>query len=317
MDWGQRIGRRLKLRDLHILLAVVECGSMAKAAKQLSVSNPVISKAVAGLEHTLGVRLLDRDAQGIQPTAYGRALLDRGLAAFDELRQAVQIIESLSDPAAGELKVASSIAIASGFIPAVVASLARRFPRIAIDLLAGDPSESYRALEERRVDLAILHMHVPLAAKHVLLERLYEEAYVVVAGVQSSWVRRRRIKLADLIEEPWALPPADSAVGAIFAEAFLAHGLQYPRRAVSTQAMPARAALAATGDFLSIVPRSALRPSTANTALKALPIDLPTTRRPTGILRLKSRPPSPSAQLFIDCARDVAKRIARPPMVRR
>ena len=94
MDWGQRIGRRLKLRDLHILFAVVECGSMARAAKQLSVSNPVISKAIAGLEHTLGVRLLDRDAQGIHPTVHGRALFDGGLAAFGELRHAVQTIES-------------------------------------------------------------------------------------------------------------------------------------------------------------------------------------------------------------------------------
>ena len=90
MDWGQRLGRRLKLRDLHILFAVVECGSMTRAAKQLSVSNPVVSKAIAGLEHTLGVRLLDRDPQGLQPTIYGQALLDRGLVAFDELRQAVQ-----------------------------------------------------------------------------------------------------------------------------------------------------------------------------------------------------------------------------------
>ena len=61
MDWGERIGRRLKLRDLHILLAVVQCGSMTKAARQLSVSNPVVSKAIADLEHTLGVRLLDRN----------------------------------------------------------------------------------------------------------------------------------------------------------------------------------------------------------------------------------------------------------------
>src|SRR5215207_7326437 len=212
MDWGQRIGRRLKLRDLHILFAVVECGSMARAAKQLSVSNPVISKAIATLEHTLGVRVLDRDAQGIHPTAHGRALLDGGLAAFDELRHAVQIIESLSDPAAGEVKVGSSIAIASSFIPAVAARLIRRFPRISVDLLAGEPSMSLRALEERRVDLVVLHMHVPISRQDMHLELLYEDAYVVVAGSQSVWAGRRRLQLVDLMNEPWALPSADSAV---------------------------------------------------------------------------------------------------------
>jgi DNA-binding transcriptional LysR family regulator len=311
MDWEKRIGRRLKLRDLHILFAVVECGTMARAAKHLSVSNPVISKAIASLEHTLGVRLLDRDKQGIHPTAHGRALLDGGLAAFDELRHAVQIIESLSDPMAGEVKVASSIAIASGFLPAVAARLNRRFPRIAVDLLAGEPPVSFRALEERRVDLVVLHMHAPISRRDTHLEVLYEDTYVVVAGSQSAWARRRRVELVDLMNEPWALPPAHSAVGAIFVEAFRAHGLNYPRLAITTLNMPARAGLAATGSFLSILPSSALKPLAGNSALKALPIDLSTTRRPTGILRLKSRPPSPAVQHFIDCAREVAKLLRR------
>ncbi|MEA2987201.1 MAG: hypothetical protein QOD94_3455 [Alphaproteobacteria bacterium] len=289
---------------------------MAKAAKQLSVSNPVISKAIASLEHTMGVRLLDRDAQGIHPTVHGRALLDGGLAAFGELRHAVQTIESLSDPSAGQVKVASSIAIASGFIPAVTARLIRRFPGISVDLLAGEPSTSYRALEERRVDLAILHMHTPISLQHMHLEVLYEDAYVVVAGSQSAWAHRRKMELAELVNEPWALPPAGSALGAIFVEAFLAHGLNYPRVAVSTQTMPARAALAATGSLLSILPSSALKPSTANPALKALPIKLPTTSRPTGILRLKSHTPTPAVQHFIDYAREAAKRLHKPQTTR-
>src|SRR4051812_18060516 len=119
MDWGERIGRRLKLRDLHILLAVVQCGSMTKAAKHLSVSNPVISKAVADLEQTLAVRLLDRSPQGVEPTIYGRALLDRSLISFDELRQAVKQVEFLADPTAGDLRVGATIALATSFLPAV------------------------------------------------------------------------------------------------------------------------------------------------------------------------------------------------------
>ena len=55
MQWAERIGRRLKLRDLHVLLAAVEAGSMAKAARRLAVSQPVVSQAIADLEHTLGV----------------------------------------------------------------------------------------------------------------------------------------------------------------------------------------------------------------------------------------------------------------------
>jgi DNA-binding transcriptional LysR family regulator len=105
MQMSDRIGRRIKLQDLHILMAVVEAGSMGKAARHLNTSQPNISKSIADLEHALGVRLVDRQRQGVEPTAYGRALLDCGLAVFDELRQGVKNIEFLADPATGEVRV--------------------------------------------------------------------------------------------------------------------------------------------------------------------------------------------------------------------
>jgi DNA-binding transcriptional LysR family regulator len=98
MHWDNHVGRRLKLHDLRILLAVAEAGSMAKAAARLATSQPTISRAIADMEHTLGVPLLDRSTQGVEPTQYGRAILKRGVAVFDELKQGVQDIEFLSDP---------------------------------------------------------------------------------------------------------------------------------------------------------------------------------------------------------------------------
>src|SRR3974377_2592276 len=101
-QWNDRVRRRLRLRDVDILLTVIQTGSMGKAATALNMSQPAISKAIAYLEQTLGVRLLDRSRQGVEPTPYGRALVKRGAAMFDELRQGVQDIASLTDPSAGE-----------------------------------------------------------------------------------------------------------------------------------------------------------------------------------------------------------------------
>src|SRR5947199_3030909 len=112
IDWESQIGRRLRLRDLHVFFTVVQRGSMAKAAAQLGVSQPAVSEVIADLEHALGVRLLDRSSQGVEPTMYGRALLKRGTVAFDELKQSVKDIEYLADPTTGEIKVACPLAIA-------------------------------------------------------------------------------------------------------------------------------------------------------------------------------------------------------------
>src|SRR5215470_13777900 len=99
---SDRIGRRMKLQDLHVLMTVVQAGSMGKAAQRLRISQPAISRSIAELEQEFGVRLLDRHRQGVEPTEYGRALLDCGVTVFDDLRQGVQKVESLADPTAGE-----------------------------------------------------------------------------------------------------------------------------------------------------------------------------------------------------------------------
>src|SRR3954454_18927241 len=119
MQLSDRIGRRIKLQDVHVLMAVVQAGSMSKAARNLNASQPNISKAIADLERALGVRLLDRHRRGIEPTDYGRALLASGAVVFDELRQTVKQIEFLADPAAGEIRIGANPALAAGFASVV------------------------------------------------------------------------------------------------------------------------------------------------------------------------------------------------------
>src|SRR5262249_8902103 len=159
MEWSDRIGRRIRLRDLHILLAVVQNKSMAKAAEHLAVSKPVVSKVIADLEHVLGVRLLERDRNGAEPTMYGGALLKRGrlakrgLAVLDELREGVKAIELLADPAAGEVRVGSIVPLAASLISAVIDRVSRRYPRMTFQLMTAGTDALYRELRQRNVDL--------------------------------------------------------------------------------------------------------------------------------------------------------------------
>src|SRR4051812_30628556 len=129
--WANRIGRRVKLRDLHILMEVVQWGSMLKAANHLGVSAPVVSKTITDVERMLGVPLLDRRPNGVEPTAYGRALIKRGIVVFDELRQGMEDIEFLADPTAGEVRIGSTEPLAAGIVPAIIDTLNRKYPRVS------------------------------------------------------------------------------------------------------------------------------------------------------------------------------------------
>src|SRR5262245_48423487 len=115
-DWERRIGRRVTLRDLHILTVVVRWGGMAKAASHLAMSQSAVSEAIANLEYAIGVRLLDRKSQGIEPTIYADALLKRGHAVFDELKQGIHDIEFLADPTVGEVRVACPEFVSAGLV---------------------------------------------------------------------------------------------------------------------------------------------------------------------------------------------------------
>src|SRR3954447_22455524 len=135
MQLSDRIGRRMKLHDLHVLMAVVQAGSMNKAAALLNTGQSAISRSIAELERTIGVRLLDRNAQGVEPTKCGRALLTGGAAVFDDLRQAVQNIEFLAAPTAGEVRIGSNPLLSTSFVSAIVDRLSRRHPRIVFHLV--------------------------------------------------------------------------------------------------------------------------------------------------------------------------------------
>jgi len=263
------------------------------------------------LEHAVGVRLLDRSPHGVEPTIYGRALINRSLAAFDELRQGVNDIEFLADPTMGDVRIGSTFPLTASFVSAVVDQLSQRYPRIVFHLLAADTGVLHRALSERRVDFLIARMFAPLSEERMRREILYDDPYVVVAGSQNPWVRRRKIELAELMKERWVLPPLGTLLGSVVAEAFGRSGLDVPRATVVAFPDAVQNSLLATGRYLTILPESALRFPATHPVLKKLPVTLAVRRRPIGIVTLANRTLSPVAQLFIDCAREIAKPLVK------
>src|SRR5262245_22243519 len=153
MRWNDRIGRRIKLSDLHILLAVAQSGSMARAASHLSISQPVVSRAINELEHTLGVRLLERSRRGIELTPYGRTMLNCGQAVFDDLRQGVEHIEFLADPMAGEVRIGSTTPLLASFVSTVIERMHRRYPRMMFSVVTTNADALLRDLDQRNLDL--------------------------------------------------------------------------------------------------------------------------------------------------------------------
>jgi DNA-binding transcriptional LysR family regulator len=305
MRFSQRIERRLKLQDLHILMTVAQAGSMGKAAQVLNTTQPAVSRSISELEHTLRVRLFDRHHRGIEPTTYGRALLDCAAAVFDDLRQGVRNIEFLSDRALGEIRIGGNEAIIAGLLSSVLERLRRQYPGITIHTRhVVSLADQHRELRERRVDL-VLGRLASTVENDIETQILYHDRIFVVAGSQSRWSTRRKIDLTELANEPWGLPSPDTLAGSLIRDAFRARSISL--RGAATGSPHVLLSLLAKGPFLAPIPDSVLRFGTNLPPLKILPVELPVPPWPLGVMTLKNRTISPVVQVFLNYAHEVVK----------
>jgi len=315
LNWDSRIGRRVRLRDQHILFAVVQHGSMAKAGGHLGMSQSAVSQAIAALEHALQVPLLDRMPRGVEPTMYGTALMRRGQAAFDELRSGVKDIEVLIDPEVGEVRVASSETSLVGVLPSVIERFSLRHPKVRLNVIQTSTHDvGFAALHERNADLVLTAFTKAVEGhltEQLQAEVLFYDRICLVAAKQSRWARRRKIDLADLADAVLALPLSTTPGGAAVIAAFRAAGLPMPQ-VVTTPAVPLRNMLIMRDRFISALPVSILRLNPDLYSVKELPLEVPMAPWPSLLVTLKNRTLSAAAERFIACVRDVASAMHAP-----
>jgi DNA-binding transcriptional LysR family regulator len=309
MEWESRLGRRLRVRDLYILSTVMKSGSMGKAARQLAMSQPAVSEAIANLESLLGVRLLDRDTRGIEPTIYAEAILKRSVAIFDELKQTVRDVQFLADPTKGELRIGCSDASAATIIPQIIERFCEKYPRVVLQV---DNVTTFAVaipvLRSRQYDFVFARLYQPLSAVDDLnVERLFDDPLVVVAGRHSRWARRRKIDLAELIDEPWIMQGTHTWNYARVEEAFRERGLGMPKTRLVTLSWPLISHFVFDGPYITTCPKSVA----VRHCLKVLPVNFPIRPWPLSILTLKNRTMSPVAERFMECAREITKPSAK------
>jgi|SRR5215213_5168852 len=308
MESPERLASRLKLSDLRLLRAIADHGAIGKAAQHLNLTQPAVSKALAAMEQTLGVRLLDRSRQGATPTLYGEAMLAGGLAVFDELRQSVVRIRHLTDPNSGVLRIGCTQPIALGFLPTVIERVRRDYPGIRFRVLEGDSQPNLR---QRRIDLAISRSSTENADPDFHEEALFNDPLLITAATTNPWARRRKVSLKDIYDGPWTIPFYDSHVGRLITEGFHTQGLEPPLPHMTTYAITLTLGLLNAGPYFGITARSLLRLNAGRLPIKELPVPFRHRPSPVVIVTVKNRTLSPAAELFIRYAREAAKALSK------
>jgi DNA-binding transcriptional LysR family regulator len=210
--------------------------------------------------------------------------------------------------------------IVNGSLVPIIQRLNHRYPRVRLHVAQfTSPLYEFTELEQRKADLAMVRLNLGPGGRvspALNAEELLDDRYCIVVSRHNPLARRARIKLADLVNERWIVPPADdlrggASVSTPIQEAFLDAGLQPPEFMITTFSAFLRTTMVSSGQYVTVLPQSVLRLHADK--LRELRIALSMPRWPVAIVSLKSRALNPAARLFIECAREVANSIARRP----
>jgi DNA-binding transcriptional LysR family regulator len=302
-----RARRRVRLRDLETLVAVTQAGGMRKAAVDLHLSQPAVSKAMRELEDALGVKLLERTRRGVSPTPFGEALVRRSKGLVDELQTALRELAWLADPEAGEVRIGAMETLQAGVVAAAVKQQLRRHPRMQFHFEGGQSPELIRHfLPQRLVDVVVARpLTLPLPAD-IEGEALFHDQLRVAVGPEHPLARRRKLSLDDLRDEHWILSRNETMPDSPVPAAFAAAGVPFPLRVVVSGSLNMRQSMLASGRFVTCLPHSLLPFARLHGNFKILPVELPLWQTPTMILKLRGRSLGPAAAAFLDTLRELS-----------
>jgi DNA-binding transcriptional LysR family regulator len=316
LEWEDRIGRRIRLRDIYILSSVVRWGSMAKAASHLGMSQPAVSEAIASLEDALHVKLLDRNSQGVAPTLYADAFLKRSQVVFEELRQSVRDIEYLANPEGGEVRIACPEFLSADLLPRAIGIFSAKHPRVVFSVVQQDTTTlENQELQQRLVDIVLCRIPNKFEDDDLNVEPLLLDPHRITVGTSSPWARKRKIELVELAGEQWILPPSPLVVNLLQAE-FEARGVSAINITVNAASLLLRNELLSTGRYLAVMPESLLNRHAKHWSLKALNVDAYISPPPVSLVTLKRRALSPVVLSFVETLREVAREGGPPIAVR-
>jgi len=166
----------LDLRLLHQALILARHRNFARAAEALHLTQPALSRSIAGLEAALGERLFDRTRQGVEPTAFGRMLLARAEALVDDADELERDFRLMRGLQIGELHVGAGVYAAELSVGQAAGRLMGRHPHLRIDLTSADVRLLIAALLERRLDLAVVELSMLAGETAIATEALPEHA---------------------------------------------------------------------------------------------------------------------------------------------
>ncbi|WP_332855642.1 LysR family transcriptional regulator [Duganella sp. S19_KUP01_CR8] len=294
---------RLKTRQLLLLIALDDEGTLMRAAEVLCMTQPAASKQLKELEDMLGIALFERLPRGMEPTIYGESMIRHARMALTSLARAHEDIVALRAGLAGQVDVGSIMTPAMRLLPCAITRVKKLAPLLRIGVQVESSMVLLERLQRGNFDFLLARMTGLSDNADLQYEELAAEPVVVVARISHPLAARERLSLHELASAPWIMPPRGSILRQRFDQQFHNAGLEPPGDVVDTSEIVLITSMLQMSDALNVMSADVALRYQELGLLTVLPIELACQMDPYGIIRRRDRLLSPGAELLLQAIR--------------
>jgi len=290
----------MELRDIEYFAVIAEHRHLGRAADALGLSQPALSKSLRRLEHALQGKLVKKTPKGVELTPEGAVLYARARELKLSLQSVAREVAEVGQGRAGQLRVGVGFPRPEELLTAALAAMLKDAPKASLVVTVSDNDVMVPALRAGELDLIFNYLSVPGSPEGLVREHLYNDEQVVCASAHHRLAQSKRVTLADLAQEKWAVSALPQISQIRLHHAFHAAGLPPPRIALECRSPRLKLRAVACSDLLDWTSRHFAEESEFAPKLKFLPVKELAWRRPIGLIYRQESYLPPAIRRFID-----------------
>lgn len=295
----------LNSRQLQQFLAIVEHGSLGRAAKALHISEPAISKSVKILEDSLQVSLFDRGPRGLMLTPFGESLVGHARVIVTELKRAIMDVDELRGTQAGHVHVAAGPSFTASMLPRAVAKLLATRPKLRVTVTEGYTERIVPMVLHGEIDFALVTLEPCSPDADLVQEPLTLNDVILIVRREHPLAGKVQVDIAELQSQTWMLPKQPDLLRARIGELFTQSELKPPTAVIEYASVMFARSMLKEADIVSFLPRSLVAEELASGNLVELQVPQGAWQRPVGFLYRRWTSQSPACRALLSELREL------------
>ncbi|TLX55094.1 LysR family transcriptional regulator [Stutzerimonas nosocomialis] len=294
------LASRLRIKQLRLLIALDEQGSLHRAAEQVAISQPGATKALHEIESTFGIPLFTRTSQGLVANDLGRCVIRYARLIHSDLAHLREEMVGISQGYGGRL----AVGIIMGAVPLLMRALTRlraKQPELSVEIIEDTSARLLGLIDQGRLDLAICRNSVSRRPDAYSCVSLHEEPLVLVAHPEHPLAGSTRLELHQLQGYRWVIFPSNMPMRLLLEREFSQAGLEFPRYPLETAStFTTLSLLREDPELVALMPRDVAQFSEGFGMIRRLPLSLQSRSEPYGVVTRSGASLAPPAQLLLE-----------------